>query len=359
MFLAMFIFSGTSSWAQVKSQQKQLSSHAKALKVINDYVANLLPEEEWRELVVDFVTVDGNYCSDEYDASFRKACLSQLDCLCKEHNFGYALTEHRNADKKFAEQIFSITLKDDDSKSYQHYIQTMVLAYFAGKITGKNLYKPILSAYNIYKRDHKQGIASLANLINSTQVVKEAILDIKSEKEDFETRQSTRRFETGKTMAVSIQPFNLIFGLVSLSYEYKIRDWVSIKTGLGFYGSGLITETYLTYGNDKNFSIFGGFEAKFYVMGSAMKSGLYLSPGTEFGYESVLNKASGAVVQELAIVPAVLLGFDKVFSSGISLDAGIGMGYHYPVHYFAGKSPADFKTSFVVPKFQASVGYAW
>ena len=203
---------------------------------------------------------------------------------------------------------------------------------------------------------------SLEKLIDENEVFKKKIDEIRAEKLKFEKAQALSEQAAPKTMAMSIQPLSFFLGLAALGYEYKVSKWMSLDTGLSFLGAGLITDTYLGYGNDKNFSIFGSFGTKFYFIGETLKNGIYLEPMLDFGYENILHtpKTAPAIserIREIGLVPAVVIGFNKIFPMGFLVDVGMGVGYHIP--FSLSPTPADFQTWFVVPKFHASIGWAW
>lgn len=331
------------------------------LNTINEFMGNLMPEDEWKELVEEFGPVKGNYCgNDEFDKTFNASCLSQLDCLCKEHSFGYALKKNSSANRKLAEEIFSIPFKDfKNSSDYEKYLRSMVAILFAGKLIGENQYDLILSAHHLYKKNPTKARLVLSDLIDENQVFINKIEEIKEEKRKFEEEQGRLMARSLKTMSAGIQPFNMIFGLISLNYEYLLNDWLSLRGRLSFYGSGLIAQTYLGFANAVDLSVFLGVGLKSYVLGAPFKFGIYLEPAFDIGYENFLDK-NKMKVKDIGLVPSLLVGIDKVFSSGIQLEAGVGLGYHFGI---AVGSPLpvnpDFKMWFFIPRFQASVGYAW
>ncbi|MDA0712435.1 MAG: hypothetical protein O2897_00400 [bacterium] len=332
------------------------------LNTINEFMISLMPEEEWKELVEEFGPIKGNYCGvDEIDKTFMTHCLSQLDCLCKEHSFGYSLKKSRSASRKFAEEIFSVPFKDfKNNRDYEKFLQSMVTILFAGKLIGENQYDLILAAHHLYKKSPRKARLVLDDLIDENQVFINKIEEIKDEKRKFEEEQGRLLARSAKNMSVGVQPFNMVFGLISFNYEYLITDWMSLRSRLSFFGSGLIAQTYLGFANAVDFSIFFGVGAKSYVLGEPFKFGVYLEPAFDVGYESVLDKNKINVIRDIGLVPSLLIGVDKVFSSGIHLDAGVGLGYHFGIPV-GNSSPlnSDFKLWFFIPRFQASVGYAW
>jgi len=349
----------TSSFTKKEQARSLVSATA---KVINEFLDALLSEAEWQELVTDFEITQGNYCHakdrQDVDLSFKEPCLNQLDCLCKEHNFGYALNKYRNVTYQEAEEIFAVGLINRKTYDYRQFLKLMSISYFAGKISQEDLYESVLSAYHLYKTDPKKAKSNLENLIDANQIFKKKIDEIKEEKRKFEEEQGRVISQASKSMAAFIQPLNMFLGLVSFGYEYKLQDWVSLRVRISFYGAGLIAETYLSYGNEKNFSIFGGVGSKLYMLGEAIKSGVYIEPALDMGYEYVKLKNSNEAIKDIALIPSFIVGVDKVFTSGIYLDIGMGFGYHLPIVKFE-TAQMEYKNDFIVPRFHASVGYAW
>lgn len=333
----------------------------KVADALNEYLSKLGPEEEWNAVIAEYGPVYGNYCGAGHgDPNFEQPCLSQLDCLCKEHDFGYSLRRYREADEVFVQQVFAAPMMGGKKNAeYEDFIRVMAATLFAGRVSGANLYDQVMDAYGDYEKNPAQARESLDKLINENEVFKKKIADIREERKKFEDIQAKLPMpKSSRDMSVAVQPFSAFLGVVALNFEKKLETWVSLRTGLSFLGSGLASRTYLDYGNSWEFSAFASVGPKLFIAGQALRNGVYVEPRVDIGYENVMTRTPPVErVNGLAIVPAFLVGFDKVFASGIHVDLGVGAGFHFPVPF--SPVPANFSTFFVVPRFQASIGWAW
>ena len=305
----LLIFSSFSVMAQ-RTIKTRLTP---VVQTINRYLDTLLPDKEWQVLTSQIKDGADAYCVESsIDSSFERACSSHLDCLCKEHELGQLLKRYRDGDVFALDEVL-------------------------GQVKG-------------LKFSEKEQLARVVRKIDLVRAERQVFID-----------------ETAKVLpnqprnyVFSIQPLSLIFGTVALAFEWKMEPWFSLRSGVSFLGSGFITDTYLGYINERDFSFFANTGAKFYVVGEAMSSGFYAEPRIDFGYENVINRASATRerIRDLAIVPAVMIGFDKIFPVGLQIDLGLGVGYYWAPYAFDTVSAA-YQTRAVVPKFQASIGYAW
>lgn len=270
------------------------------LEAIDQMMADLPAESAYHTWLIESGPVYGNYCGPEHgDLTFNAPCLSRMDCICKAHDFGSSV-------KNFLE--------------------------------------------------------SASGKIDENGELRKKLEQIKGERLKFEER-ALEIHEVDewspKTLAISLQPLSLIQGLFSLALERRLSRVLSLRIGTSFLGSGLITDTYLGYSNNKDFSAFGALGLKTFVTGETLSSGIFIEPAIDFGYENVINQlgTTRENVRDFAFVPAVLVGAEKTFLSGIQVEAGIGLGYHLgiPLSTF----PEGYSAHFVVPKFRASLGYAW
>jgi hypothetical protein len=241
----------------------------KVADALNDYLSSLGPEEQWDAWVAQYGPVYGNYCGPAHgDATFEQPCLSQLDCLCKEHDFGYSLRRYREADEIFAQQVFNAPIAQGKKNAdYEDFIKVMAATLFAGRISGQNLYNDIMASYGEYQKNPEQAKKSLVQLIDETEVFKQKIEDIRKERQKYEDAQAKMPLVAQRTMAVAVQPFSIFLGVIGLNFEWRAEKWVSLRSGISLLGSGLVSDTYLKYGNNKEFSVFASFGPKFYVAG--------------------------------------------------------------------------------------------
>ncbi len=347
----------------VERSQKPKAKLISMTNSIDEYLESLPTEEDWNLILADFGVIQGNYSNSKTsDDTYQIPCLNQLDCICKEHAFGYSLAKYRHADHRLAEEIFAMSFsKKNKNAAYETFIRKMVIAWFVGHLSGKNLSESIKEAHALYKKKPKKANEKLDNLIDVNEVLNKKIESIKEENKKFVEYQGKFLFEKTRTMSATFQPFDLFWGIFALGYEWKVADWASFRARLSFLGSALITETYLGYRNKKDFSIFAGISSKMYVLGEALKYGFYLEPTIDIGYESVKYAKSATThdIRELAVVPSLMVGFDKVFNSGIQLGVGMGLGGHLALWVSPKEVLETSERHFFVPKFYATAGYAW
>lgn len=328
---------------------------------ISAYLESLPSEEEWDAVLADFGPIKGNYCSNEkLDESYQALCLSQLDCICKERAFGYRLRKYSQANRQLLEKVFGVPFTEKQKNAtYDAFLQKMLLVWFAGQISEKNLSEQILAAHALYKKNPKNAQVNLEKLVVVNAILNNKIAGIQEEKNKFVEAQGKVLVDKSSTMAVVIQPLALFSGIFSLGYEWMFVDRASLHTRLSFLLSSFITETYLGYNNKKDFSIFIGIGSKLYISGEALKYGVYFEPMIDLGYESVRNITTAKVDREIAVVPALMVGLDKVFNSGIQLGAGVGLGAHLAVWVSPDSALSISERHFFVPKFYGTIGYAW
>jgi hypothetical protein len=330
---------------------------------IRFFLASLPSESEWKSILSDFGPVKGNYCSPEnFDETYQSACLSQLDCICKEHAFGYSLKRYGQENRDLLEKIFGVSFTEKQKNAlYNTFLREMVLVWFAGQISGENLSEAILEAHAFYKKNPTIAKAHLEKLVIVNKVFNNKIESIKEEKKKFAESQISVLVDNSRTMAVTTQPIALLFGIFSVGYEWKFSKRATLHSRISFLSSSLITETYLGYRNKKDFSIFAGISSKFYVLGEALKYGIYMEPVVDLGYESVVNLRATAAddIRAVSVVPALMVGIDKIFNSGIQLGVGLGIGGHLAVWVYPESALTRSEQHFFVPKFYGTVGYSW
>lgn len=339
------------------SAQKKLDSKSPVAQAIDEFLKDLPPEDAWGSWVVDHGPVYGNYCGAGHgDASYEEPCLSRLDCICKAHDFGYSLRRYLEADRIFVKEILEKPLVAPNANpDYETFLQLMTATLFAGKLAGQDLVKKIKDANATWETDPKKATQSLDSLIDQNAVFKKKIEEINQERLKYEEEAQRSPEIIERHLAIATQPLSLFAGLVSLGFEWKMFKQASLRLGVGFLGAGLITDTYLGYGNNNNLSAFGSTSVKIHYLGESLQSGLYFEPSVDFGYESIVRNQG--IIRDYAFVPALYLGADKIFFSGLQIDIGVGAGYHLGIP--VGDIPPDFRIHFVVPKFRASVGWAW
>ncbi len=308
--------------------------------------------------------VYGNYCGvKQSEATYDSPCLSRLDCVCKAQAFGKALKTALATDMPAIESILGKeTLVQDPRIDYQIFLQKISIKLFAAKLKGLDITQDVKAAHLGFLKQRDKAMKAFNNVIDENEVVREKIETINVERIRFEELrvEANPDLDFGpKIRSVSTQPFNIIAGLFSLSYEQAVSGLVSLRVGVSFLGTGLITDTYLGYGNNKDFSAFASFGVKTFVTGQPLKSGVYIEPFVDVGYENVAirNRPELPNVRDIAVVPALMFGFEKVFPAGIHIDLGIGGGYHLGIP--VADNPTSTSAMFFVPKFRGSVGWAW
>lgn len=360
IFLAYSICMSSGLVAQSITSPKQLRKTD--LDVVNEFLSEIPSDASWSEWLAENGPIYGNYCDLATGTrNFDTQCLNRLDCICKARDFGMTLMKHREADLEFVKKSLGdgVNLRKED-KNEKILLQLMTIKLFAASVVGVNISEGMKIAYNRYGKDRQSGLAMLREIIDENEVFRKKIEEVNIERLRFEDQkiesESGQDYKT-KSMAISVQPFNLIFGLFLLNYETRISPILSLRLGASVYATGLITDTYLGYGNNnKDFSTFFAVGLKCFFTGESLASGLYIEPNLEVGYENVARVSDPAIRdRDVALVPAVSFGMEKVFASGFQLDLGIGGGFHIGIPV----STDVFSTYFIVPKIRAAVGYAW
>ncbi len=333
------------------------SSSTPLTGAIREYLATLPPESEWSAFVTQYSPVYGNYCGADYgDATYETPCLSRLDCICKEHDFGYHLRKYAEADAKFVRQVFDDPkIKSDKNPDYETFLQLMTATLFAGKISGENLYDQVKALYAEYETKPKEAKKSLEELIDENAVFRKKLEEIRLERKKYEEAEAKTPPAKPKTMALSVRPFGFYLGLIGVDYEVKALDWLSVRSFVGGWLSPLLAPTYLQFFSNPELGVSFGAGAKFFVMGEALKQGLYVENRYTASIEVIPNGEGRA----FGITPAVLVGFDKVFSLGFHVDVGLGIGYHQSFPFHEQPSEAQLNLGGFVPEFQLSVGWSW
>ena len=329
-------------------------------QAVKEFLSGLPAEVEWQEWLKENGPIYGNYCGlEEIVESFEAPCLSRLDCICKARQFGFSLQKFSKADLSYLERNLGITLSNKTQPRYEILFRIMTAKMFAARQIGVDISDGLISAYKRFEKDPQEALANLDIIIDENEVYRKKIEEINIERLRHEDKKREDEKEIviwQREMAVSMHPFHLIFGLFYLNYEYKFASNFSLRLGTSIFATGLIADTYLGYANDnKNFSTFLTFGVKSFVSGQALSSGMYLEPVLEVGSESVKRATGTLRDRDIAFVPALLFGFEKVFFSGILLDFALGGGLHVGIPV----SDTDFTTTFLVPKIRVSLGFAW
>lgn len=330
----------------------------------NEFLASLPSDETLALWVRENGPVYGNYCGVERsDESFESPCLGRLDCVCKAKAFGGSLRRALAIDIALVERTLGQdAILKDQKPAYQTFLQRVSIKAFAAKLVSVDVNAQIKTAHNLFAKQPDRALNNLNKIIDENQIVRERIEGINVERIRFEEMRIEAQQISDwapKVRCVSLQPLNILEGLFSINYEQAMRGIFSFRIGLSFLGAGLITDTYLGYGNNKDFSAFLGLGLKIFVIGQPLRSGIYLEPGVDVGYENVAIRGRPELpnIRDIAFVPDLMVGFEKVFAAGVQIDFSIGGGYHVGIPI--ADNPANIATMFVVPKARASVGWAW
>jgi hypothetical protein len=330
----------------------------------DDFLKSVPAEDTVEVWIRENGPVYGNYCGiDHDDESFEAPCLSRLDCVCKAQAFGASLRRALATNPTLLESVLGKeALLKDQKPEYENFLQNISIKLFAAKLKGIDIAEQVKAAHASFQKQPAKAMTSLNKAIDENEAVREKIESINVERIRFEEMRADAGQDSDyspKHRAVSTQPFNIIAGLFSLNYEQSMTQIFTLRFGVSFLGAGLITDTYLGFGNNKDFSAFFSLGLKSFVTGHPLKSGVYLEPFVDVGYENVAirNRPDLPNVRDIAIVPALMLGAEKVFPMGIYIDLGIGGGYHLGIPI--ADNPGNIETMFLVPKFRASIGYAW
>lgn len=362
IFPSLLLFVSNAFGAEDIVDRLRLKSVEKAAE---DFIQSVPPQSSVAAWVKEHGPIYGNYCGVAHgEAAFDSPCLGKMDCVCKAHDFGHALRKHLLVDTALLEGVLGKdAILRDQSVNYQNFLKNITIKLFAAKLKGVDVAESLKAAHAIYAKDPQKAQKLLDKVIDENEAVRKKIEEINIERIKFEEM----RFESQqisenvpKKRSVSTQPFNIIAGLFSINYEQALSSVFSLRLGANFLGEGLITNTYLGYGNFNNdFSVFFSLGVKSFVTGHTLRGGLYLEPFADIGYENVAIKRKPELpnVKDFAIVPALMIGIEKVFSVGIQVDLGIGAGYHIGIPISENVGGID--TNFFVPKFRASLGYAW
>lgn len=178
-----------------------------------------------------------------------------------------------------------------------------------------------------------------------------------------------------RDMIVSVQPLRFFTRTFSASYEQQLTPTIS-------YWIPLLLSVYYTspWNEQPGWQSFvqTGFEAKFHVIGEAIKGGFYLIPGITFGYERYpnayelrllyytlqsqntsfhFNQAYLQDVDFLMLDVLFAIGYDHTFdTTGIFLDVRLGLAAS--TVFSVGKQSGWFYTM-PTPVFDFSVGYSF
>lgn len=149
--------------------------------------------------------------------------------------------------------------------------------------------------------------------------------------------------EPAPSNIIKTNPIGLAFGNINLTYEMALSQALSFQVGGNFFTRILGTEV-------SGFGINGG--VRFYMTNKTKPApeGFYVGPRVAFN--SFTEKATDENVTTLGI--GALIGYQWIFSSGVSLDLGAG-----PTYLFAGDNGSTNDFSGIVPNISFAVGYAF
>lgn len=148
---------------------------------------------------------------------------------------------------------------------------------------------------------------------------------------------------SGRSMEISLNPASLIEGSIEGAYRFAVKHNIA----LSFHLKGL----FFSWAKEAAASgVDGGIGAKFFLTNDAFSNSWFIEPGLH-----VSNLAFTASDRFWRLSPQVVGGYGWVWSSGFSLNLGLGVRYNYA---FAETKP-DYRYHGFYPAGEFSIGYAW
>lgn len=163
--------------------------------------------------------------------------------------------------------------------------------------------------------------------------------------------------QTSPSMAVSANIGGPVFGHYEIGYTYKIAQKAALSIPLTFHYIPSAWFDASPMGDFPFHSLELGVGAKFYVVGNALASGIYIEPMTEGGYLARVDVNKPTLV----IKESLRLGLTWVFDFGLMLDFASGLLFNFlldPARLKKEQSEKIDRTS-VLPAIKFSIGYVW
>jgi hypothetical protein len=140
---------------------------------------------------------------------------------------------------------------------------------------------------------------------------------------------------------IKLNPISLAFGNINAYYQRAFSKSSAIQIGANYWYRFLGTEV-------SGFGIRGGYQ--FFVTSRTIYApeGFYLGP--HLSYNSLTEKSSDTSVNTTGV--GLMLGYQWIWKSGLSLDLGIG-----PMYTFASESNTDESFEGFLPNVIIALGY--
>ena len=140
---------------------------------------------------------------------------------------------------------------------------------------------------------------------------------------------------------IKLNPISLAFGNINLMYQRAIGRSSAVQIGANYWYRFLGTEV-------TGFGVRGGYQ--FFVTNRTKSSpeGFYLGP--HLSYNSLTEKETDVSVNTVGV--GLMLGYQWIWKSGLSLDLGIG-----PMYTFASEDETENSFEGFLPNVMIGIGY--
>lgn len=140
---------------------------------------------------------------------------------------------------------------------------------------------------------------------------------------------------------IKINPISMAFGNINVSYERALSKSTSLQIGANYW--------YRIFGEEVNgIGVRAGY--RFYVTNRVKSAPIGFYVGPQISYNALTDPDSEDSVSAFGI--GVMLGYQWVFRSGVSLDLGAG-----PIYQFAKESSTGDDYEGFLPNFSFAIGY--
>jgi len=148
-------------------------------------------------------------------------------------------------------------------------------------------------------------------------------------------------YEGNLPNVLKINPISLAFGNFNLSYQRALNNASAIQVGANYW--------YRLFGTDvSGFGIRGGYQFFITNRAKAAPEGFYIGPQLSFNGFSVSETDESVT----SVGIGLLLGYQWVWDSGVTLDLGAG-----PIYQFANDENTDESFDGFLPNITIAVGY--
>lgn len=158
---------------------------------------------------------------------------------------------------------------------------------------------------------------------------------------------STASSAPEKTMAISVDPSELLYGETPINFSIALAEKFSL--GVGIYGK------FFSLGRFPVLGMGGLVSSKFHLTANTFQDGWFVKPEIHFGYLTLGNPQA----KSASLTGIVVMGHEWVFTNGLLVSVGIGGRF---THLFA--STHHFETiPFGIlgfgPSFECTIGWAF